>query len=90
MLRYEQLLKDTRSELTRLAAFLGILAERQWLDEVCDLVDPSRLGKRQLGLITASSLRCRRSARQVPVPLICLNRSRQRPRNYPPEGAEEF
>jgi hypothetical protein len=44
-LRYEQLLKDTRSELSRLADFLEIPAERQWLDEVCDLVDPRRLGK---------------------------------------------
>jgi len=43
-LRYEQLLKDTRSELARVADFIGIPAERQWLDEACNLVDPRRAG----------------------------------------------
>ena len=43
-LRYEQLLEDTRAELTRVADFLGIPAERQWLDEACHLVDPGRAG----------------------------------------------
>jgi Sulfotransferase family len=43
-LRYEQLLTDTRSELTRLADFIGVPAERQWLDEACGFVDPDRAG----------------------------------------------
>jgi Sulfotransferase family len=43
-LRYEQLLTDTKSELTRLADFIGVPAERQWLDEACGFVDPGRAG----------------------------------------------
>jgi Sulfotransferase family len=43
-LRYEQLLKGTRSELTRLAGFIEIPAERQWLDKACNFVDSGRTG----------------------------------------------
>jgi hypothetical protein len=33
----EKLVKDTRSELTGLADFIGIPAEREWLDKACNL-----------------------------------------------------
>jgi hypothetical protein len=42
--RYEHLLKAPQSELARLADFIGVPAERQWLDEACCLVDPARAG----------------------------------------------
>lgn len=43
-LRYERLLDDNRSEMTRLAAFIGAGADEQWLDETCALADPGRAG----------------------------------------------
>jgi hypothetical protein len=42
--RYEQLLKDPQRELARLAGFIGVPAEPQWLEDACGLVDPSRAG----------------------------------------------
>lgn len=43
-LRYEKLLADTRAELTRLAGFIGIRADRQWLDETAKFADSGRAG----------------------------------------------
>lgn len=43
-LRYERLLNSTRTELTRLAGFIGVPAERQWLSKACEFVDPRHVG----------------------------------------------
>jgi hypothetical protein len=43
-LRYERLLDNNQSELARLAAFIGVDADRQWLDETFALADPGRAG----------------------------------------------
>lgn len=43
-MRYERIVRDPRAELTRLADFIGIPAESQWLDRSCDFVDPKRSG----------------------------------------------
>lgn len=43
-LRYERLLDDNQSEMARLAAFIGVSADRQWLDETHALADPGRAG----------------------------------------------
>jgi hypothetical protein len=42
-MRYEHLIKNTREELTRLANFIGVPAERQWLDAACSFVKPGRV-----------------------------------------------
>jgi len=42
--RYEQLLKAPQSELTRLADFIGVPAEHEWLDKADSFVDPGRAG----------------------------------------------
>lgn len=44
LLRYENLLADTRAELSRLADFIGVPAERQWLDRTSEFVDSGRAG----------------------------------------------
>lgn len=43
-LRYENLLTDTRPELSRLADFMGIPAEPQWLERTCQYVERGRPG----------------------------------------------
>jgi hypothetical protein len=43
-LRYEQLLSNPRAELSRLANFIGITAEQQWLDRTSEFVDAGRTG----------------------------------------------
>ena len=43
-LRYERLLADPSAELTRLAGFIGIPADRQWLDKTSAFADPGRTG----------------------------------------------
>jgi hypothetical protein len=43
-LRYECLLKDSHAELARLASFLGVPAEKHWLDEAKKFTDPGRVG----------------------------------------------
>jgi hypothetical protein len=42
--RYELLLKNPRTELARLTAFIGAPVDEQWLDRACPLVDPGRMG----------------------------------------------
>ena len=42
MLAYEQLVSDTRAQLTRLAGFLGVPASRSWLTSAAALVDHDR------------------------------------------------
>jgi hypothetical protein len=44
-MRYERLIKDTRAELSRLADFIGVPADRQWLDRASDFVDSERPGR---------------------------------------------
>ena len=39
-----ELVKDTRSELTRLAEFIGMPAEHERLDKACNLANPGRMG----------------------------------------------
>jgi hypothetical protein len=43
-LRYEHLLAEPRAELSRLADFIGIPAERQWPDRISEFVDTGRAG----------------------------------------------
>jgi hypothetical protein len=43
-MRYEHLLKDPRTELARLAGFIGARADGQWLDSICPRVDSRRSG----------------------------------------------
>lgn len=43
-LRYEHLLADPRAELSRLADFIGITAERKWLEKTSEFVDSGRSG----------------------------------------------
>jgi hypothetical protein len=43
-LRYERLLTEPRTELTRVANFIGVPADSQWLDLVCPYVDTGRAG----------------------------------------------
>jgi hypothetical protein len=50
-LRYERLLKDTRAEMTRLADFIGVPAEPQWLDKTCEFANPGRSGSAEAQLI---------------------------------------
>jgi hypothetical protein len=43
-LKYESLMRDPRSELTRVADFIEVPAPASWLEEACRLIDPSREG----------------------------------------------
>jgi hypothetical protein len=43
-LRYERIAQDPHAELARLAEFIGIPAESQWLDRCYDFIDPDRSG----------------------------------------------
>jgi hypothetical protein len=43
-MRYERLTNDTRAELTRLADFIGVPSEPQWLDKACEFANPGRAG----------------------------------------------
>jgi len=43
-LKYESLLREARSELTRIADFIGVSAPASWLEEASQLIDPSREG----------------------------------------------
>ncbi len=58
-LAYEDLLDDPRSELRRLAAFIGIEPLPQWLDDACARLDGSRRGsaERQLSAPEFEALR---------------------------------
>jgi hypothetical protein len=41
---YEGLVNSPRTELTRLARFIGLPTSPQWLDQVCDFVDAGHVG----------------------------------------------
>lgn len=43
-LRYERILQETRTELSRLAEFIGISDDQQWLDWAADFANPGRIG----------------------------------------------
>jgi Sulfotransferase family len=43
-MRYELILANAHAELTRLAGFIGVPAERRWLDEAAKFVDSGRAG----------------------------------------------
>jgi hypothetical protein len=43
-MNYEVLMQQPREELTRLAGFIGISADEQWLDKAAGFVDPGRTG----------------------------------------------
>jgi hypothetical protein len=43
-LRYEALLKDPRTELVKLAAFIGVSADEEWMNTACPHVDAGRMG----------------------------------------------
>lgn len=43
-LRYERLLAEPATQFAALASFLGVAADRQWLDQVAERIDPSRVG----------------------------------------------
>lgn len=43
-LRYERLLSDTRTELTRLVGFIGVSSDENWLSSTCERVNPGRSG----------------------------------------------
>jgi hypothetical protein len=44
-MRYEHLIENPRTELTRLASFIGVTASPQWLAEAEEWIDPGRPGK---------------------------------------------
>lgn len=44
-MRYERIIADTRAELSRLADFIGVPADRQWLDRAGQFIDPARRGR---------------------------------------------
>jgi Sulfotransferase family len=58
-LRYESLLAEPEAELTRLAGFIGVPADAQWLESVCRDVDTGRSGSAaaQLHPIELAALR---------------------------------
>lgn len=50
IMRYETLLTDPRAELSRLAAFMEMPADPQWLDKNSEFANPKRIGSAAAGV----------------------------------------
>jgi hypothetical protein len=64
IMRHENLLQDPRNELARLANFLEVPAQEQWLDDACARVDPSRSGSAKFRLHPSEMAELRNFCRQ--------------------------
>jgi hypothetical protein len=68
-MKYERLLESPRTELPRMAEFIGVPVDQQWLDIACGSVDPSRSGKASAqvdpGLLASLKARCAPGERAI-------------------------